>query len=74
MTQPSRLERGANINACRYIGDPDQDDGEGNIGYSAIKHGNIEALKKALDLGLDPTRCATPMTIEVQLLQLLTRH
>lgn len=49
------VERGANINSCRYIGDPDHDGGEGNIGYSAVKHGNIDALKKALDLGLDPS-------------------
>lgn len=49
------VARGADINACRYVGDPDYDGGEGNIGYAAVKHGNMDALKKALDLGLDPS-------------------
>jgi ankyrin repeat protein len=49
------VERGANINSCRFIGDVDNGGGEGNIGYSAVKHGNMDALKKALELGLDPS-------------------
>ncbi|MEZ0261354.1 MAG: hypothetical protein ACAH80_10115 [Alphaproteobacteria bacterium] len=49
------VARGANINSSYYVGDPDRDGGEGNIGYSAVKHGNLEALKKALELGLNPS-------------------
>lgn len=48
------LETGGDINATRYIGDPEYGGGEGNIGYAAIMHGNKAALEKALDKGLDP--------------------
>lgn len=48
------LETGGDINATRYIGDPEDGGGEGNIGYAAILHGNREALEKALDKGLYP--------------------
>lgn len=48
------LETGGDINASYYVGDPDEGGGEGNIGYSAVMHGNVEALQKALDKGLNP--------------------
>ena len=51
----SWIGKGAEINSSAYIGDPDEDGGEGNIGYAAIKHGNLQALEKALDMGLDPS-------------------
>lgn len=48
------LETGGDINATRYIGDPEYGGGEGNIGYAAVLHGDIAALGKALDRGLNP--------------------
>lgn len=48
------IDKGADINASCWIGDPDDGGGEGNIGYSAIKHGNLKALEQALERGLDP--------------------
>jgi hypothetical protein len=47
------VDRGADINSSYYVGDPDDGGGEGNIGYSAIRAGNLAALEKALDKGLD---------------------
>ena len=48
------LETGGDINATRFIGEPGYGGSEGNIGYAAVLHGDIEALGKALDRGLNP--------------------
>lgn len=47
------VERGADINAVYYFGEPEEGGGVGNIGYSAIAQGNVAALEKALEKGLD---------------------
>jgi len=48
------VAKGADINTSRFVQrDPGNTSGEGNIGHAALRHDNIEALKKALDLGLD---------------------
>jgi hypothetical protein len=47
------VERGADINAVYYFGEPEEGGGVGNIGYSAIAKGDVAALEKALERGLD---------------------
>lgn len=46
------VDRGADINSFYYVGEFDEGGDEGNIGYSAIRQGNVAALEKALDKGL----------------------
>lgn len=48
------VAKGADINTSRFVErDPGNTGGEGNIGHAALRHDNLHALKKALDLGLD---------------------
>lgn len=48
------VERGADINSFYFVGEGGEGGDEGNIGYSAIRLGNLAALEKALDKGLSP--------------------
>ncbi|HYD18430.1 MAG TPA: hypothetical protein VEF76_08120 [Patescibacteria group bacterium] len=49
------VEKGADINYSRWVDGPGEDGGGiGNIGYAAILRGDVKALEKALDLGLNP--------------------
>jgi hypothetical protein len=62
------IDKGLNINFTRWVEGKGFDDrgGEGNIGYAAIKHGNLEALEKALEKGLDPSlqsRYLSPLVV-----------
>ncbi|MDE1152787.1 MAG: hypothetical protein PW788_09645 [Micavibrio sp.] len=51
----SLIEKGGNINMSRWMdGERAEDNGEANIGHSALRHKNLEALTRALDAGLSP--------------------
>lgn len=62
------LAKGGDINFSRWVEGRHEDDrgAEGNIGYAAVQQGNLQALEKALDNGLDPSlqsRFRAPLVI-----------